>query len=222
MTATRVPVTLITGFLGSGKTTLICSLLRQVPDLKAAILINEFGDVSVDGEIIRADDATCGRKVCDLPAGCICCTVQDEFVPTLTKVLQEHQPEHIIIEASGLAEPAPVIDALRWRELAHLVELDAVIAVVDGEQLLSGRYTKGQVAPDVEVPEHVVSIRTVFAEQLEHADLVLLNRAEQLDQAGVEQAEVLLRDVEHDLGVIVPVNNKELPAAAVLGHGGHD
>ena len=138
----RIPVTLITGFWGSGKTTLLCSLLRQVPNLKAAILVNEFGDVSIDGQTIRADEGCCDRQVCDLPAGCICCTVQDEFVPTLKKVLEEHQPEHVIIESSGLAEPGPVVDALRWRELSHLVELDAVVAVVDAEQLTNGHYTR--------------------------------------------------------------------------------
>ena len=222
MASPRIPITLITGFLGSGKTTLICSLLQQIPELKAAILVNEFGDVSVDGQIIRSDKGCRERKVCDLPAGCICCTIQDEFVPTLKRVISEHAPQHIIIEASGLAEPAPVIDSLRWRELSHLVELDAVVAVVDAAQLLAGSYTEGEVAPDVDIPEHMVSIRSVFAEQLEFSDLILLNRAEVLKEHDFEKAEALLSSVESNLGVILPVRDKKLPVSAVLGHGGHD
>ena len=110
----------------------------------------------------------------------------------LKRVLEEHNPEHVIIEASGLAEPAPCDRcAALARPFAHLVELDAVVAVVDAEQLLAGRYTQGEISPDSDVPEHVVSIRSVFAEQLEPADLVLLNRAEVLDDNSLRTRRIV-------------------------------
>ena len=113
----RVPCTVITGFLGSGKTTLIRHVLENAKGKRLAIIVNEFGDVGIDGEILKG----CGVDTCpeenivELANGCICCTVADDFVPALDQILaREPKVDHILIETSGLALPKPLVQAFQW------------------------------------------------------------------------------------------------------------
>ncbi|HEX2654656.1 MAG TPA: GTP-binding protein, partial [Xanthobacteraceae bacterium] len=138
----RVPCTIVTGFLGSGKTTLIRHVLANVRGTRLAVIINEFGDVGVDGEILKGcgDDACPEDNIVELANGCLCCTVADEFVPAIDTILaREPRIEHIVIETSGLALPKPLVQAFHWPAIRSRVTVDGVIAVVDGAALAEGR-----------------------------------------------------------------------------------
>jgi cobalamin biosynthesis protein CobW len=193
----KIPVTIITGFLGSGKTTLICGLLRINPDRRLAVLVNEFGEVSVDGALLRSAGEECGAEIHDLPNGCICCTIKDDFLPVM-KQLQSRKDEvdHVLIETSGLALPTPVMSALAWPEIRNDFQLDAVLTVVDTPQLLAGNLESGKPIPGAEqgdLPEHLGSLDSILNQQLENADVVVLNKIDVLSDASLMQAEELVR-----------------------------
>src|SRR5437870_7791292 len=185
MTATfaRVPCTIVTGFLGAGKTTLIRHVLQNVDGRRLAVIVNEFGDVGIDGDVLKGcGDASCPEdNIVELANGCLCCTVADEFVPALDTILSPSpKVEHIVIETSGLALPKPLVQAFNWPAIKSRVTVDGVIAVVDGLALAEGR-----VASDLEALarqrtadtalDHDDPIEEVFEDQIACADLVVLN-----------------------------------------------
>ncbi len=140
---TKIPTTVFTGFLGAGKTSLIRHLLRQNDGRRIALIINEFGDIGIDRELLLGcGDAACAEDdIVELANGCICCTVADDFVPTMQRLLsRELPPEHIVIETSGLALPKPLIKAFNWPEIRTRVTVDGVVAVVDGRAVRDGLF----------------------------------------------------------------------------------
>src|SRR5271166_5573062 len=192
----RVPCTIVTGFLGAGKTTLIRHVLAHVQGRRLAVIVNEFGDVGIDGEILKGcGDAACPEEnIVELANGCLCCTVADEFVPALDLILARMPPvEHIVIDTSGLALPKPLVQAFHWPAIKSRVTVDGVVAVVDGAALASGR-----VAADLEALasqrtadrslDHDDPVEEVFEDQVACADLVVLNKRDLLDAAGLESA----------------------------------
>lgn len=186
----KIPATVITGFLGAGKTSMIRHLLRNAGGRRIALVINEFGDLGIDGEILKG----CGIEECDddsvveLSNGCICCTVADDFVPTIEALLaREPAPDHIVIETSGLALPKPLVKAFGWPAIRTRVTVDGVITVVDGPAVVAGTFAHN--------PEHVQSVREaddaldhdspleeLFEEQLACADMVIINKTDLLDE----------------------------------------
>src|SRR5438876_299068 len=139
----RVPCTIVTGFLGAGKTTLIRHVLAHANGRRLAVIVNEFGDVGIDGEILKGcGDETCPQEnIVELANGCLCCTVADDFVPALDTILARTPPvEHIVIETSGLALPKPLVQAFHWPAIKSRVTVDGVVAVVDGAALAQGRF----------------------------------------------------------------------------------
>ena len=137
----KIPVTILTGFLGAGKTTLIRNLIIKNKSKGLAVIINEFGDLGVDGEIVKqCSDETCPEEnILELANGCICCTVADDFVPTMQKLINgKYLPEHILIETSGLALPKPLLKAFEWPEIRSKLTVDSVLAVVDAEAVVNG------------------------------------------------------------------------------------
>jgi cobalamin biosynthesis protein CobW len=220
----------ITGFLGAGKTTLIQHLLRHANGRRLALVINEFGEIGVDGEILRG----CGIPACrdedivELANGCICCTVADDFLPTIEKLLNRAQPpDHIVIETSGLALPKPLVKAFNWPEVRTRVTVDGVIAVVDGPAAAAGLFAAdpqavaAQRAADPSLG-HDSPLEELFGDQLGCADLVLLNKVDQLDVAARAAAEAAIqagsprrvRLVPTSFGVIDPTVLLGLQAAA--------
>jgi cobalamin biosynthesis protein CobW len=184
----KIPTTVITGFLGSGKTTLVRHMLANAKGRRIALIINEFGDLGVDGEILKA----CGNEACseediiELSNGCICCTVADDFIPTMQKLLDSpRKPDHIVIETSGLALPQPLVRAFNWPEIKSRVTVDSVVTVVDAKALSEGRFADdeaaiaAQRARDSNV-DHENPIQELFNDQLNSADLVLLNKSDLL------------------------------------------
>lgn len=190
---TKVPVTIVTGFLGAGKTTLIRHVLEHARGRRLALIVNEFGDVGVDGEILRS----CGAESCpdenivELANGCLCCTVAEDFVPTIEALLaHEKRPDHIVVETSGLALPKPLVKAFDWPDLRGRVTVDGVIAVVDGPAVAEGRFAddpeavQRQRAADSSI-EHENPLEEVYEDQLLCADLVILNKADLLEDAKI-------------------------------------
>ena len=223
----RVPCTIVTGFLGSGKTTLIRHVLANANGRRLAVIINEFGDVGIDGEILKG----CGNAACpeenivELANGCICCTVADEFVPALDLILaREPTVEHIVIETSGLALPKPLVQAFHWPQIKSRVTVDGVVAVVDGAALADG-----QVAADLDALsrqreadtalDHDNPIEEVFGDQIACADLVVLNKRDLLDVAGVERAVATVAGALPRAVRIVTVADGKVDSAALLGLG---
>src|SRR6201981_1592993 len=155
----KIPVTIVTGFLGSGKTTLISGLLRKNPSRRLAVLVNEFGEVSVDGALLRTAGQEHGVEIHDLPNGCICCTIKDDFLPVMKRLQRRtHEIDHELIETSRLGLATPVMRALAWPEIRNDFQLDAVLTVVDTPQLLGGNLECGKPIPGAdatEIPEHV-------------------------------------------------------------------
>ncbi|MGZ9110212.1 MAG: cobalamin biosynthesis protein CobW [Rhodoplanes sp.] len=223
----RVPCTIVTGFLGSGKTTLIRHVLANANGRRLAVIVNEFGDVGIDGEILKGcGDAACPEEnIVELANGCLCCTVADEFVPALDQILAR-QPavEHIVIETSGLALPKPLVQAFHWPAIKSRVTVDGVVAVVDGAALADG-----QVSADLEALsrqrladtalDHDDPIEEVFEDQIACADLVVLNKRDLLDTTGLDKALAAIRGALPSAVRIVTVADGKVDPGALLGLG---
>ena len=223
----KIPVTVITGFLGAGKTTLVRHLLQNPQGKRLAVIVNEFGDVGIDGDILKSCGIeSCGEdSIVELSNGCICCTVADDFVPALKALLDRpNPPEHIVIETSGLALPKPLVKAFNWPEIASRVTVDGVIAVVDGAAVAAGRFADNpeaiarQRAEDSSL-DHDNPLEEVFEDQLLCADLVVMNKADLM--SGDER-----RDVLGQIGKTVPkavkvveVQNGKVSVSVLLGMG---
>lgn len=193
----KIPVTIVTGFLGAGKTTLVRHLLMNAGGRRIAIIVNEFGELGIDGEVLRA----CGIEGCDdediveLSNGCLCCTVADDFLPTISALLDRpNPPEHIVIETSGLALPKPLLKAFNWPGISSRVTVDGVVALVDAPAVAAGRFADDpaevarQRAADPSL-DHDNPLAEVFEDQLSAADLVVLNKADLLDPVELGRIE---------------------------------
>ena len=206
----KIPATVITGFLGAGKTTLIRHLLEKANGKRIALIINEFGDLGIDAEIVKG----CGIEGCEdddvieLANGCICCTVADDFLPTIEPILsRDTPPDHIVIETSGLALPKPLVKAFQWPEVRSKVTVDGVIAVVDAPAVAEGTFAafpEAVEAARVADPnlDHESPLHEVFEDQLSCADIVLLNKTDLLDEAGLNKVR---HDIDHDIRASVKV-----------------
>jgi cobalamin biosynthesis protein CobW len=190
----KTPVTIVTGFLGAGKTTLIRHLMANAGGRRLAFIINEFGDVGIDGDLVKAcSDAACPEDaIVELANGCICCTVADDFAPAITALIaREPKPDHIVVETSGLALPKPLIKAFDWPDLRARLTVDGVVAVVDAAAVAEGRFADDPARVDAQraadpALDHENPLEEVFEDQLMSADLIVLNKVDLIDQSQVE------------------------------------
>jgi cobalamin biosynthesis protein CobW len=222
----RVPCTIVTGFLGAGKTTLIRHVLANAQGRRLAVIVNEFGDVGIDGDILKG----CGNAACpeenivELANGCLCCTVADEFVPALDAILAKNDIEHIVIETSGLALPKPLVQAFHWPAIKSRVTVDGVVVVVDGAALADGRVAhdlealKQQRVADTAL-DHDDPIEEVFEDQIACADLVVLNKRDLLDEDGINTALATIANALPRSVKVVTVTDGKVDEALLLGLG---
>ena len=226
MTA-KIPATVITGFLGAGKTSMIRHLLATAKGKRLALVINEFGDLGVDGEILKS----CGIEGCDdgdvmeLANGCICCTVADDFVPTMEALLNRAEPpDHIVIETSGLALPKPLVKAFNWPEIRTRVTVDGVIAVIDAEAVAAGRFAPDPAAVAAQraadpALDHDSPLEEVFEDQLSCADMVVINKTDLLDAAALAQVTGAVARRLRPAVKLVPGRHGAVGARVLLGLG---
>ncbi|CDM96236.1 MULTISPECIES: cobalamin biosynthesis protein CobW [Limnospira] len=199
----KIPVTIITGFLGAGKTTLIRHLLQNNQGRRIAVLVNEFGEVGIDGEILKScqvcDEEETETNIIELANGCLCCTVQEEFLPTMQELLKRQDAiDSILIETSGLALPKPLVQAFRWPEIRTKATVDGVITVVDSEALANGQLVGDLEALEKqrqadETLEHETPIEELFEDQLACADLVLLTKGDRIDRESQNRVQQWLK-----------------------------
>lgn len=224
----RLPVTVVTGFLGAGKTTVLRRLLLD-SGLRLAVLVNEFGEVGLDGELI----ASCGfcpeeeleGRLVELTNGCLCCTVQEEFLPTISRLLDRAERlDGIVVETSGLALPEPLIAAFGWPAIRTRTRVQGVIAVVDGEALAAGHVVGDLAALERQRREdpsldHLEAIEDLFSDQLAAADLVLISRADLLDAQQLQAVEARLQPLLPRGTPTLTIAQGQIDPALLLGLG---
>ena len=223
----KIPATVVTGFLGAGKTTLIRHMLQNAEGKKIALIINEFGDLGVDGDILKG----CGEETCteddivELSNGCICCTVADDFIPTMEQLLsREDAPDHIVIETSGLALPQPLVRAFNWPGISTKVTVDGVVTVVDGRAVQDGQFAHNVAAVDAqraqdENLDHETPLSELFEDQVACADMIVVNKTDLLNAAEAEALTSRLKTESRDGVQVVKAKMGALPVDVLLGQG---
>ena len=214
----KIPATIITGFLGAGKSTLVRHLMEHNQGRRIALIVNEFGDVGIDGDML----ASCGVAGCaeddiiELANGCLCCTVADEFLPVMQALVERaNPPEHILIETSGLALPKPLVKAFHWPEIRTRVTVDGVVAVIDAEAAASGRFTS--TPEELARPDHDNPLEEVFDDQLLCADMVLLNKTDLVDADGLDRARARMADKLRPGVTVIVTRHAVLDPLVLLG-----
>ena len=225
--AAKIPATVVTGFLGAGKTTLIRHMLQNAQGKRIALIINEFGDLGVDGDILKG----CGDEVCteddivELSNGCICCTVADDFIPTMEQLLaRDPKPDHIVIETSGLALPQPLVRAFNWPGISTKVTVDGVVTVVDGRAVTDGQFAHNIAAVDAqraqdENLDHETPLSELFEDQIACADMIVVNKSDLLSDAEATALTTKLKTDSRSGVQVVKASMGALPVDVLLGQG---
>ncbi len=225
MLSGKIPATIFTGFLGAGKTTIIRKVLEQASGKKIALIINEFGDVGVDGDVLQGcAEETCSKDdIVELANGCICCTVADDFLPAMEALLnRETPPDHIIIETSGLALPQPLVKAFSWPGVREKVSVDGVITIVDTPAVSEGRFAADEAAVAAQREEdenldHESPLHELFEDQLRCADMILLNKADLVEKDVLLNVEKSLKKEVRESVQFVPSSEKTIDASILIG-----
>ena len=221
----KIPATVVTGFLGAGKTTLIRNLLNLANGRKIALIVNEFGDLGVDGDLLKG----CGIETCseedvvELTNGCICCTVADDFIPTMQMLIdRDRKVDHIVIETSGLALPQPLVNAFNWPEIRESVTVDGVVTVVDTAAVAEGRFAHDEDAlarqrAGDDALDHDSPLEELFEDQLGCADMIILNKSDLVSEAAISRIEKEVSDQVDRPVKLVRAANGVLPVEVLLG-----
>lgn len=218
---TKLPVTIITGFLGSGKTTLIRNLIRNTEGKRLAVIVNEFGEMGIDGELLKS---CCSdeKDILELNNGCLCCTVQEEFLPVMLQLMERKDSiDHIIIETSGLALPKPLLHAFNWPELKTQITVDAVVTVVDAVGQATGeicdreRVQAQRLADDS--LDHETPIEELFEDQLSCADLIIMTKKDLIAEAQFNEVkEIIAKKIRPNVKMVT-AEKGVLPTSVLLG-----
>ena len=229
MQTSKIPATIVTGFLGSGKTTLLRHILDNANGRRIAVIVNEFGELGIDGEILKGCGIGCDDageptgQLYELANGCLCCTVQEEFFPVMEQLLERRdQIDHVLIETSGLALPKPLVQAFHWPSIRNAFTVDAVVTVVDGPAAAAGQFAANPVAVDAQRRadpnlDHESPLHELFEDQLASADLVILNKTDLMTEAQIAAVQALVRPEIPAEVKIVPAQAGSLDVNSLLG-----
>ncbi|HCP28255.1 MAG TPA: cobalamin biosynthesis protein CobW [Pseudomonas sp.] len=229
-TLAKLPVTIVTGFLGSGKTTLLRHMLDNAQGRRIAVIVNEFGELGIDGDILKQCSIGCTEeeangRVYELANGCLCCTVQEEFFPVMRElVARRGDLDHILIETSGLALPKPLVQAFQWPEIRTACTVDAVITVVDSPAVAAGTFAAYPDQVDAQRKldpnlDHESPLHALFADQLASADLVVLNKADLIDADGLAKVRAEVAEELPAAVKVIEASSGKLPLEVLLGQG---
>lgn len=229
-TLSKLPVTIVTGFLGSGKTTLLRHMLDNAQGRRIAVIVNEFGELGIDGEILKQCTIGCTEeeasgRVYELANGCLCCTVQEEFFPVMRELVARRADlDHILIETSGLALPKPLVQAFQWPEIRSACTVDAVITVVDSPAVAAGTFAAFPEQVDAQRKldpnlDHESPLHELFADQLASADLVILNKADLIDPEALAAVRAEVAEELPAAVKVVEASSGRLPLGVLLGLG---
>ena len=231
MNLAKIPATVVTGFLGSGKTTLLRHILENANGQRIAVIVNEFGELGIDGDLLRNCPLSCEDEadsdasdgVYELANGCICCTVQEEFFPVMQQLVARRDSiDHILIETSGLALPKPLVQAFNWPEIKAAFTVDAVITVVDGPAVAAGRFAANPEAVDKlrradPSLDHDPDLHELFEDQLSAADLVVMSKADLMDVQAISDVEAIVSKEVPEAVKLVPSSGADLDLNQLLG-----
>ncbi|WP_053981228.1 cobalamin biosynthesis protein CobW [Marinagarivorans algicola] len=210
MQLNKIPATIVTGFLGSGKTTLLSNVLKQAAGKRIAVIVNEFGELDIDADLLRSCPLDCeeGEQattvaesqngIYELANGCICCTVEEEFLPVMKELVARRDDiDHILIETSGLALPKPLVQAFNWPEIKQYCTVDAVITVIDGPAVAAGRFADNEAHIEAQrladdSLDHDPSLQELLEDQLSAADLVVVSKNDLLDRASRDKVKAII------------------------------
>ncbi len=228
----KIPATIVTGFLGSGKTTLLRHILAHAGGRRIAVIVNEFGELGIDGEILRGCGIGCedeggerAGQLYELANGCLCCTVQEEFYPVMRELIARRDDiDHILIETSGLALPKPLVQAFNWPEIRNACTVDAVITVVDVPAAAAGQFAANPQAVDAQRRadpnlDHESPLHELFEDQLSAADLVILSKTDLADETARATVEALVREELPPAVKVVASEHGRIALDLVLGLG---
>lgn len=209
MQLNKIPATVVTGFLGSGKTTLLSNVLKQAAGKRIAVIVNEFGELDIDADLLRScpldcdeDQSTLAKDgengIYELANGCICCTVEEEFLPVMKQLVERRNDiDHILIETSGLALPKPLVQAFNWPEIKQHCTVDAVVTVIDGPAVAAGRFANDEALVQSQrladdSLDHDPSLQELLDDQLSAADLVVVSKNDLLDEDSRQRVESIV------------------------------
>lgn len=231
----KIPATVVTGFLGSGKTTLLSNILKQANNKRIALIVNEFGELDIDANLLRtavscADDAceithseSAQSGIYELANGCICCTVEEEFLPVMQELVRRRDEiDHILIETSGLALPKPLVQAFNWPDIKQYCTVDAVVTVLDGPAVAAGRFAhdveqvQAQRLAD-ESLDHDPSLQELLEDQLSAADLVVVSKNDLLDQQQRADVQTLVSAKVPDAVKTLYISQGQVDLQSLMG-----
>lgn len=232
MNLNKIPTTVVTGFLGSGKTTLLSNVLKQAAGKRIAVIVNEFGELDIDSELLRSCPLDCEEETAvstasdgfyELANGCICCTVEEEFLPVMEQLVARRDDiDHILIETSGLALPKPLVQAFNWPGIKEHCTVDAVITVLDGPAVAAGRFAhdedkvQAQRLAD-ESLDHDPSLQELLEDQLSAADLVVVSKNDLLDNDQRGRVESIVENRVPASVKTAYISNGDTPLEVLIG-----
>jgi cobalamin biosynthesis protein CobW len=231
MQLNKIPATVVTGFLGSGKTTLLSNILKQSEGKRIAVIVNEFGELDIDADTLRqcpvtgCDDTENNDEsgIYELANGCICCTVEEEFLPVMQELVARRDDiDHILIETSGLALPKPLVQAFNWPDIKQHCTVDSVITVIDGPAVADGRFAhdedkvQQQRLAD-ESLDHDPTLQELLDDQLSAADMVIVSKNDLLTADERQTVEARVDQKVPEAVKVAFIEEGNVPLELVMG-----